>query len=394
MGLEHGLCLGSLPGQDTIALEMKQQVSRRSLMTGGLATAAVASTANAQAVASPRIGLIGLGNRSRAHLSAFQELGNVEVIALSDVEADRMRAARSGPAAAAELYTDYRELIADKRVQAVVITAPNYLHAEMAIAALRAGKDVLVEKPIGITYEEAVRVAEAANESGRVLAIGMQRHFNPAYRKIIEAVRSGDIGKPYLFALNEYRGDWNPRTWGWTEPQTGKTTPWRHLRKLAGSSLLEFSVHSYAFLYEMIGQPLSFCAATGGAMHWPERTTEDNISVVAEFGDVRLQHTYSGCAPGAKWQLTVTGSEGSLQYDFKEATIRLFGSEGRNLGLSSIEMRRGALEEDMYRDFFRAVEERSRPALHADFAIEVSKLAYGAWISIDERRVVTAADFA
>ena len=364
------------------------------MMTGGLATAAIAGAGSAQSIDAPRVGLIGLGNRSRAHRSAFESLGNVEVVALSDVEADRMRAARSGPAAAAELYTDYRELIADKRVQAVVITAPNYLHAEMAIAALKAGKDVLVEKPIGINYQEALRVAEAANESGQILAVGMQRYFNPAYRKIIEAVRSGEIGKPYLFALNEYRGDWNPLTWGWTDPQTGKTTPWRHDRDLAGSSLLEFSVHSYAFLYEMIGQPLSFCAATGGAMHWPERTTEDNISVVAEFGDVRLQHTYSGSAPGAKWQMTVTGSKGSLQYDFSEATIRLFGEDARGLGLSNIERRRGAMEEDMYRDFFRAVRDRSQPKLNAEFAIEASKLAYGAWISIDERRIVTAADFA
>ncbi len=144
----------------------------------------------------------------------------------------------------------------------------------------------------------------------------------------------------------------------------------------------------------MIGQPLSFCAATGGALHWPERTTEDNVSVVAEFGDVRLQHTYSGSAPGAKWQLTVTGSKGSLQYDFKEATIRLSGTAAKSMRLSAIEMRKGAMEEDMYRDFFRAVRDRSQPALHAQFAIEASKLAYGAWISIDERRVVTAADFA
>ncbi|MDE0260962.1 MAG: Gfo/Idh/MocA family oxidoreductase [Bryobacterales bacterium] len=373
---------------------MNQNPSRRSVMTGGLVAAAAASTATAQVTGAPRIGLIGLGNRSRAHLAAFEALGGVEVTALSDIEADRMRAAKSGPAASAELYTDYRELIADKRVQAVVITAPNYLHAEMAIAALRAGKDVLVEKPIGITYQEALRVAAAAAETGQILAVGMQRHFNPVYRKIIEAVTSGEIGKPYLFALNEYRGDWNPRTWGWTDPQSGETTPWRHKRELAGSSLLEFSVHSYAFLHEMIGQPLSFCAATGGAMHWPERTTEDNISVIAEFGDVRLQHTYSGSAPGARWQLTATGSNGSLQYDFREATIRSFGQEAKDLRLSEIETPRGQLEQDMYRDFFRAVRERSRSALHADFAIEASKLAYGAWISIDERRIVTAADFA
>ena len=293
---------------------MQGDLSRRVLLAGGLGTTAAPHSEGqtGEAGKPPRIGLIGLGNRSRRHLGAYEELGDVEVSALSDIQSDRMRAARRGTAANAEMYTDYRELIADSRVQAVAIAAPNYLHAEMAIAALRAGKDVLLEKPIGLNYREALEVARAARESGRVLAIGMQRYFKVAYRRIIDAVRSSQIGTPYLFSLNEYRGDWNPRTWRWPDPRAGKSIPWRHLRSLAGSSLLEFSVHSYAFLYEMIGRPLTYCAATGGAMHWPDRTTEDNISVIAEFGDVRLQHTYSGCAPGAVWHMTITGSKGSI----------------------------------------------------------------------------------
>ncbi len=375
---------------------MQGTLSRRTLVVGGLATVAVQrSLAQVQNPDDPpRLGLIGIGNRSSAHLRAYSELGNVEVVALSDIQADRMRAVREGPAASAEMYTDYRELIADKRVQVVAIAVPNYLHAKIAIAALRAGKDVLVEKPIGLTYEEALQVAAAARESGRVLAVGMQRHYNRAYQKIIETVQSGEIGMPYLFALNEYRGDWNPRTWGWRDPQSGKTTPWRHLRALAGSSLLEFSVHSYAFLYEMIGEPLTFCAATGGAMHWPDRTTEDNISVIAEYGDVRLQHTYSGCAPAAQWHMTIVGSKGSLQYDRKNATVRATGSDPRDLDIVPDKPDGLGMEAQMYQDFFRAIREQSLPALNADFAIEATKLAYAAWTSIDQRRIVTDDDFA
>ena len=341
----------------------------------------------------PKLGLIGLGSRSARHMAAIREVGGVEVVALCDIQGDRMRAARTGPAAGAELFSDYRELIADDRVEAVVIAAPNFLHAEMAIAALKAGKDVLVEKPIGLDYEEAMRVAAAARESGRALAVGMQRHFDPRMARIVQTVRSGEIGTPYLFALNEYRGDWNPRTWRWTDPQTGESTPWRHLRALAGSSLLEFSVHSYAFLYEMIGRPLTYCAATGAALHWPERTTEDNIAVVAEFGDTRVQHTFSASAPGAQWHMTVVGSSGSLQYDRQVATVRVAGSEARELDFDEAAAQPSA-EAQMYQDFFRAIRSGSQPALNAEFAIEASKLAFAAWTSIDERRVVTEADFA
>ncbi len=375
---------------------MPGPLSRRSLFAGGLAAAAAARPQGREG-RPPAVGIVGLGSRSRRHLEALAEVGGVEVAALSDIQGDRMRAARTGIAGAAELYADYRELIDDERVGAVVVAVPNYLHAEVAIAALRAGKHVLLEKPMGITYEGALRVADAARDSGMVLAVGMQRYFNPRYRAIIEAVNGGAIGEPYLFALSEYRGDWNPRTWEWTDPDSGKSTPWRHLRALAGSSLLEFSIHSYAFLWEMIGRPLTYCAATGGAVRWPERTTEDNIAVIGEFGSVRLQHTFSCSAPGAQWGLTITGAAGSLQYDMREtAVIRAVGSEPRrlDLDLSAGAEGRPSMEAEMYLDFFRAISERNRPLLSADFSLEVSKIAYAAWLSIDERRVVTDRDFA
>ena len=374
---------------------MSSGLSRRAVVAAGLA-AATTRSAGGQEVGlarPPRIGLIGLGNRSRAHLSAYAELGNVEVAALSDIQSNRMRAARRGPAQSAALYTDYRELIADKRVEAVAIAVPNYLHARMAIEAMRSGKDVLLEKPIGLTFEEALEVARVARQTGQVLAVGMQRHYFEPYRRIVEAVRSGELGTPYLFALNEYRGDWNPGTWRWADPQGGREVPWRHLRSLAGSSLLEFSVHSYGFLYEMIGTELTYCAATGGAVHWPERTTEDTIAVVAEFGGIRVQHAFCASAPGASWQLTIVGSRGSLQYDRQAAVLRTGGSDPRELDLGMSTSAGPSMEVRMYRDFFRAVRERSRPAVDADFAIAASKLAYAAWMSIDGRRIVTDADF-
>ncbi len=340
-----------------------------------------------------KLGLIGLGNRAQRHLAAYRELGGVEVAALSDIQADRMRAARNGPAANAAMYVDHRELIADKNVQAVVIAVPNYLHAKIAIAAMEAGKDVLMEKPVGLNYREAKRVAEAARKHNRIVAVGMQRHYADDYCKIIELVRGGALGKTHLFSLNEYRGDWNPKTWPLKDPQSGKLVPWRHLRSLAGSSLLEFSVHSYGFLYEMIEASLTKCSAVGGAMRWPERTTEDAIAVIAEFGDVRLQHTYCGFARGADWQLTIAGDKGSLQYDRRKAVVRPAGSAPRELDLAGAPDGLSN-EARLYRDFFRDVRDRSQSALNPDFAIEATKLAYAAWMSIDENRFITDKDFA
>jgi predicted dehydrogenase len=368
--------------------------TRRAVVGGGIA-AALAPQLLSQRGWEPKnakIGLIGLGNRAQAHLRAYREMGNVEITALSDIQADRMRAAREGPAANAAMYVDYRELLADKNVEAVVIVAPNYLHAKFAVEAIEAGKDVLMEKPIGLNYEEAKAVAAAAKKHGRILAVGIQRHYADDYRRMIEFVRASGLGKVHLYAMNEYRGDWSPRTWRWPDPESGETIPWRHLRRLAGSSLLEFSVHSYGFLYEMIQAPLTKCSASGGALRWPERTTEDAISVIAEFGDVRVQHTYCGFAAGAEWQLTIVGDKGSLQYDQRKAVVRVEGREARELDLSGEQDTSN--EARMYSEFFDAVRSRKQPALNAEFAIEATKLAYAAWMSIDEDRFITNADFA
>ncbi len=366
-------------------------ISRRTLMATGLA-ATTTGKLTAQG-GNPKLGVIGIGKRARRHLRAHQELVDVEVVALCDIQANRMRSARNGPAAEAEMYVDYRELLADRNVQAVVIAAPNYLHAKIAIEAMEAGKDVLVEKPIGLTYDQAKAVAAAARKDGRIVAVGMQQHYNDHYRRIIDLVREGGLGKVHLYALNEYRGDWHPTTWRWPDPATGTSTPWRHLRSLAGSSLLEFSVHSYGFLYEMIQTPLTKCSATGGAMHWPERTTEDVISVITEFGDARVQHTYCGFARGANWQLTIAGDRGSLQYNRQETVIRVHGKEPRKLDPGGTQ-ERASKEVQMYREFFRSVRDRSQPPTNPEFAIEAAKLAYAAWMSIDEDRFVTDQDFA
>ncbi|MBI1355036.1 MAG: hypothetical protein GC160_11875 [Acidobacteria bacterium] len=366
-------------------------LSRRTMLASALGAAA----ASAQSPpSSPKLGLIGLGNRPQRHLAGLAELPGVEISALCDIQADRMRAARKGQAANAAMYVDYRELLADSNVQAVTIAAPNYLHAEMAIAAMEAGKDVLMEKPIGLNYAEGQRVLEAARRTGRIVAVGMQRHYASDQRVMREFVQQGGLGTLWQVVLNEFRGDWNPKTWQWTDPESGEKTPWRFRRELAGSSLLEFSVHNYGLMQQMIGgAELQTCAATGGALHWPERTTEDVINVIAEYGNgVRVAHAYNGFSPGAAWNLTLVGDRGSLQWDRRTATVRLEGEKPFDLDLKKYETGESD-EAALYRDFFESVRTREPHPLGPEFAIAATKLAWAAWVSIDHARFATSADF-
>ena len=92
------------------------------------------------------------------------------------------------------VYADYAALLADERAEAVILTSPNHLHEEQAVAAARAGKHVFCEKPLSLTGASAARIAEAAEAAGVVLGVGHERRFEPAMEKVAAMVRSGELG--------------------------------------------------------------------------------------------------------------------------------------------------------------------------------------------------------
>lgn len=260
-----------------------------------LAAAALGNPLAAQQTGSPKIGLIGLGNRSRAHLEAWKT-------------------------------TDYRELLKDPNVQAVTIAAPNYLHYEMTMAALRAGKDVLVEKPVALNYKQAKEMLAESRRTGRTVAVGMQRRYAQPDQRIGEIVKSGRIGAVQWAAYAEFRGDWNPNSWKYTD-QNGKATNCRLLKKTAGSTELEMNIHSYAFLYSLIESKLKRLTASGGNLHFKDRETRDASGLLAEFENgARVQHSLCLYAPGVTRTCTIIGERGSIEIEKTTLVIRAGGN--------------------------------------------------------------------
>jgi myo-inositol 2-dehydrogenase / D-chiro-inositol 1-dehydrogenase len=140
----------------------------------------------ASAQPAPRIGtaLIGAGGRGSYLLGTIIEQPNARVAALCDIKPDRLdKAASTAAADKPKTYSDWRKVLDDKDVEAVFIATPPYLHSEMAIAALQAGKHVYCEKPIGITPEQVRNLVAAAKASSKVFVPGQQlRSMKPANR--------------------------------------------------------------------------------------------------------------------------------------------------------------------------------------------------------------------
>jgi predicted dehydrogenase len=152
------------------------------------------------------MGLIGPGFIAEHHIDAVRRLGNVDVIAVagSSRESAAEKARKWGVSRA---YGDYRELIEDPEIDVVHNTTPNYLHFEVSMTAIRAGKHVICDKPLALTADQCVALADAAQESGLCNAVTFNYRGNPLVQEMRERLRDGDMGS-IVFLHGAYLQDW------------------------------------------------------------------------------------------------------------------------------------------------------------------------------------------
>jgi predicted dehydrogenase len=152
------------------------------------------------------LGFIGMGKMNSGHLNNFLGRKEVQVVAVCDVDTTRRehakktveeRYAKDGNTGykGCGAYNDFRELLARKDIDAVVIATPDHWHAFIAIAAVNAGKDVYCEKPLTHNIHEAVTLIDAVRKSGKILQTGSQQRSSKEFRVACELVRNGVIGK-------------------------------------------------------------------------------------------------------------------------------------------------------------------------------------------------------
>lgn len=140
--------------------------------------------------------VVGAGQQGQVHLKAWSKQEGVRLVAVTDP--DLARAERAGKEYGIAYGADYRAWVADPAVQVVSVCTPVNLHPEVAIAAARAGKHVMTEKPLALTLEDADRMAEEARRHGVLLSVTYMRRFNPAVQRVRDWIRDGRLGRPLL----------------------------------------------------------------------------------------------------------------------------------------------------------------------------------------------------
>ena len=187
------------------------------------------------------LGVIGSGGRGTFVMTTFQKDAALRVAAICDVYEPNLENALSvaskTPGTRPKPYRNYKDLLADKDVQAVLIATPEHWHYQMVMDALAAGKDIYVEKPLCQTPEQGVKLVEAEKHTKSIIQVGMQRRSYDLYQEGRAIVAAGELGAVRMVRswwLNNYLGrhgrrpSWTVRSIGNSgrgPPRTGRSTP-------------------------------------------------------------------------------------------------------------------------------------------------------------------------
>jgi len=252
-----------------------------------------------------QLGAIGTGDRGRYVLGLFQKNSSVQVGAVADIYGVSVdKALQQAPGA--KSFKDYRKLLEIKELDAVLIATPDHWHAQTAIGALNAGKDVYVEKPLTRTIEEGPRVVKAARTNERVCQVGMQQRSGPHYiRAKKEYLDTGKLGKitlcrtwwhgngyhlrkaPASLQQQPSNLDWaqflGPVRWRDWDPQ--QYYNWRAYLDFGGGQVTDLFTHWIDVVHMFMGQeiPVSAVAAGGVYAYKDGRTAPDTINVLLEY---------------------------------------------------------------------------------------------------------------
>ena len=273
------------------------------------------------------VAVIGLGV-GQTHLQSYNALPDVRIAAIADIDEDRLRA-RAETYQVPRAYTDYQDLLAQGDIDAVSICLPNYLHAPVTIAALEAGKHVLVEKPMARTAVEAQTMIDAAEEHNRTLAVGMNYRWllSPHARYLKHLIEDGRLGEVYYVrsvALRRRTFLRGHKTWFSDKERSG------------GGGLVDMGPHMLDLAMWLSGDfsPVRVSGVTRTAI-MVDTDVDDLASALvglAGGATISLEITWESYTRG-HFSVTVYGTKGGAVLDgfHPSPRLTLFGEEDTGL---------------------------------------------------------------
>ncbi len=262
-----------------------------------------------------RLGLIGAGGRGRAILKAAMQCENTEVVAVADVYSRRLEQVKR-VAPSARTAADFRRLLEDSTIDAVLIATPQHQHALNFVPALQAGKDVYQEKTMAFNPDHARRMRAAFEASNRIVQVGIQSISGPGFARARALATPEQLGTITGIHTHHYRnasyGGWmrrvpddcNPEHVDWkcfqgeAEPHEfsgDRVINWRFYREYSGGNVFENMVHQVGFWYKVLGLNIPRSVSmNGGNYRSPNMQVPDTMDVAMDQPE-NLLFSWNSC---------------------------------------------------------------------------------------------------
>lgn len=264
-----------------------------------------------------RYGLIGTGMMGYEHINNLKLMPDAEIAGITDPTPQSIQLAQAflgdGLRDRVKVYPDRQAMLADPSIDAVLISSPNFTHAEVLRDVLKTSKHVLCEKPLATTLEDAREVRDLARHHKGVFWVGMEYRYMPPAARFIEDVHAGRIGRLQMLAIREHRF-----------PFLKKVGDWNRFSKNTGGTMVEKCCHFFDLMRLIVkAKPVRvFCSGAMDVNHQDERYDGkkpdiiDNSYTVVEFENgVRAMLDLCMFAEGSKNQeeIAAVGDTGKLE---------------------------------------------------------------------------------
>jgi len=283
-----------------------------------------------------KVGIIGAGYWGIRHVEKFVKLGEEVIVADLREEILKNCAERFG----VRVTKDYRELLADPEVKAIVICVPNEYHYEIAKECLEAGKNILVEKPITTKIEDAEHLVRIAREKDLILATGHIYRFNNAIKKVKEILERDGLGEIY-----NYKVRWLDTVY--------ENLPGYIETKKDIDVILDLAPHAFDILHYVTGKNIEEISAVGGDFYKSGRA--DIVSINCKIGKIPVNIELSWVSRPKRRELVITGRDKTLIVGCASQEIKIINKGGEEKKIK-VEENDVILFQD--RNFLRAIENK------------------------------------
>ena len=337
-----------------------------------------------------KAGVVGLGFMGRQYVEFLQKLADVEVTALCDVRQEI--AQEIAQSVSAQVFSDAEALATSPDVDAVFVCTPEDHHVDVSLAAINAGKAVLIEKPIAHSLEAARQIVHAAKSKGAILMVGHLLRFEPRWAAAKRIVEGGDIGQVASIATRRVGNvlDQSILKGRTTIPLYYGVHDLDIVNWFAGTAANTIYASRRSGALQALGYPIHdlYCAVL---------EFENNILATAELG----WHVPPGAVAAPTSGLTIVGTEGCLMIDQGNTGLQFWSDSGQPSAHPIIDVTfwpqnyqvpGGALATELTH-FLDCIKTQTQPIISGEDAYEALRLSLAMEVSAEQNKVVHLAEF-